>query len=208
VAPDYWYKVITNETLGSASSGARQTLGGLSPTDGLNMAGVGRNSALYQNVDIPILRPSADYLTLGAYTLTYNVGHRADQPILLDGYSVQIWGLDSSNTPVTQLASLTGTAPGIGKISPTSPDGTAEWQLNQSLAFNVHVANPSVTGLQIRLINNQVGATGTIGTWDAYQVNFDNIRLDFTPEPGTWVLMGTVGAALALLSRRRRSRQS
>jgi len=98
----------------------------------------------------------------------------------------------------------------LGAYSYTFPsnfDWNSQWIDNLSLSF-VAATNPTITQLQLRLINTTPGADPKdtiIGGDRAAQILFDRIRLeaDLVPEPATYALMGTVGLALYLLRRRK-----
>lgn len=202
---EYWYRVVVNPGTGAGSAGPRQLpIGGAPYVSGVHdqAAGVGRNSALYHTgVDLSGLPGGG--LFAGTYTLTYDLGIRSDQTTPRPtGYTIEVWGLNS-------VGSIVGSA-ALGSYSfvfPSNYDWTGRW--NDDLAFSfVAATNPSITQLQIRLINDTAGAgiSGSIiGGTNAAQLLFDRIRLegDLVPEPSTYALMSTVGLALYWLRRRK-----
>lgn len=204
---DYWYRVVINSNLGAGSAGPRQLpIGGLGATLLHDQAGaVGRNAALY-HTGVPLSSLPGGGLFAGTYTLKWDLGIRPDQNSPRPtGYSIEVWGLDSSNAIV---------GPALGTYSysfPSDFNWDSQWTDDLSFSF-VAVTNPTITKLQIRLINTTPGSgsPGIIGGNAAAQILFDRIRLeaDLVPEPSTYALMGTVGLALYLLRRRKTAAKS
>lgn len=203
---EYWYRVVNNTSLGAGFAGPRQLpVGGAPLVVGVHdqAAGVGRNSSLF-HTGISLSSLPLGYLTEGTYTVTYDLGIRSDQTTPRpSGYEIQVWGWDGSTT--------VGISP-LGSYSFTFPDAydwTGRWINDLSFSF-VASTNPTITQLQIRLINLTVGsgaAGQTIVGNQAAQILFDRIRVtgDVVPEPSTYALMGTAGLALYLLRRRKAS---
>ena len=202
-ASEFWYRVKwTTDAAGSA--GPRQLPIGGAPDTSIHdqAAGVGRGAALY-HTGVPLTSLPTGYLYAGTYTLTWDLGIRSDQTLPRPfGYQIDVWGMDS-------LGNVVGTS-ALGSYSYTFPNGfdwTGRWIDDLSFTF-VAATTPSITQLQIRLINltpGFVGGSDPVGGSAAAQILFDRIRLDasLVPEPSTYALMGTVGLALYLLRRRK-----
>ena len=202
---EHWYRVKWT-TLNAGSAGPRQLPIGGAPSSSIHdqAAGVGRGAALY-HTGVPLTSLPTGYLFAGTYTLTWDLGIRSDQTSPRPyGYQIDVWGMDS-------LGNLVGTS-ALGSYSYTFPDGfdwTGRWIDDLSFTF-VASTTPSITQLQIRLINLTPGKSGgseLVGGSEAAQILFDRIRLDasLVPEPSTYALMGTVGLALYLLRRRKKA---
>jgi len=140
------------------------------------------DNVAYLNGTVGYWQQSTDVWTAGiGQTFSMLVGQRTDIPFL--GYSLELWA--GPATGGTLVASVTnGVLPGPGTFLPDSisftPTGAESW-----LGQNVTVAFRGVP------------LPGGV------QTNFHNAELTPTPEPGTYALVGTALAGLAVLRRRR-----
>lgn len=140
------------------------------------IAGVFETQTGYVN-DGFISQTLSSTLDIGSYVLNVNVGDRAD----FDGlYTIEL---------------LAGTTV-LGVIDQTNFAPVNDGWITTALNYTALAGDASLgAALGIRL-----GLTGGV------QVNFDNVRLDFTaaiPEPGTLALVGLAVFALGMTGRRR-----
>jgi hypothetical protein len=125
------------------------------------------------------------YWKPGTYTLTVGVFGRIDnQPSASSAFSLNLFKRDTRTTGLAVLAATTVTS------SQIRPDALTDFSVTLDVPEGAAYAGQPI-GIWFQ------GLGGASGDW-----GYDNVRLDYVPEPGSGMLVLT--AAVGLLRRRRR----
>lgn len=183
---------VGNWTIGADFAGQLNPIGGLSATDGAFFAfvnGPNQNSLgggfIYQRIGSP------GSLQAGTYTFTIDIGLRNDVPPSM--YDVAFYAINLDSDPNTAGNQEANDAT-LARV--TDLKAIAGWETKQ---FQF-----TLTGVESYFATDVIQIT--LGTPNGVQINYDNVRGDFTPVPEpSVVLLGCVG--LAALAFRRKPRR-